>query len=290
MKMDTANWRPLNPKHEQYAIPWMFKFTYDTTGYTFSVTDLSRIWTEFVREDDIKRRADAAECPIDPSQGADQLYNLYRRLKEALLGCAEHSAIALRHDDSNETLSIQLTLELPKTLGRLSWRFFAVLQSSECFRSQMFLPLIQKINLQTTQLDHMTSVIDDKDAALSNIMHKAESSGIDFLTIFPGAVPKQSGSHADKQEILRKNVKGLRPFKPHDYFNNDSQADSSSLDVKNIELAFCGFRGKNQDPSWPQNSHTDLREQSKPSKMKRSKRNPSQEHTYDDYLSSSVGA
>lgn len=237
--MSIISWTPLNVENNDTSTTWLFKISEGNGGCEVSLTDLTEIWVESLTSAEVKRRAQELDCPIDPSQDDKQLENLLKRIKDMCLGTAPEAEVRINKRNSGQVLLLQLTCGLPRPLRSLHWNFGAELQGHDSFVKHVLMPLVHKVNLQASQLDTLTSLLAEKDSAISNIMDKFESSGIDITTVFPASASVRNARKRDKKQQLQNAVRGLKPFDAEEFYRKTDQHFNNRRPLKDsLQSAF----------------------------------------------------
>ncbi|PNS13918.1 hypothetical protein CAC42_1409 [Sphaceloma murrayae] len=189
-------------------------------GVRVTVTDLRDLWEERLDVEQVETRAREAACPIDPSDGPDQLKILFDHISRALKGESGTSVLLRRSRDDIVTLRIKAPL--PKPLPELEWALILSPKSREdCFH-EITSQLVQRLHQRDQDVQQLESIIHDKDHVLARLIDRLESSGTDLTTIFPGTSSIRLSRSVSQRSQLGRHVKGLEPFEPASWISSSA--------------------------------------------------------------------
>ena len=238
--MTVSDWMPLYLSDNHAGTPWLFQFHPYRGGFKLQLTDLNGVWEERIPVKVLKQRAQRFECPIDPSQDQNQLQNLTDRLERMLLDNAAGLSSSIRKNDDATAVYIDVECELPRPLRPLKWTFETKLQDQGSIKYSVVQPLVDKVNMQTSQLGQLTRLLHEKDNAILSILEKLESSELDLTSIFPMAASWRPGTKVSRKEQLRTSIKGLKVFEADEFFREKTMLDDEISQTQRLTIAFQG--------------------------------------------------
>ncbi|KAF5859261.1 hypothetical protein ETB97_003115 [Aspergillus alliaceus] len=207
----SLKWKRLNLSNQENIPPLLFRYTSTSNGYGLYITDLTNIWSEHLTRQDILRRADEQNTPIDPSEDTEQFKVLLQKIGDALRGQSGTTA-NLGSGSRGDSLELILLTKLPAPLQPLKWNARLLKEPHSAATKQLLLPLIQaEADWELCQ----RSLIDQlhkKDWILGKLFDKIEDVGIDLSTIFPGISGLRTGPKGATLEQAAKHIKGIAPF------------------------------------------------------------------------------
>lgn len=228
------DWRLL-PKSKS-AKPLLVRTLFERFSYTIHVTDLTSIWTETLSRAEIINRSRDVASDIHPEDDSSQFSILLEKIGSAFQD-DESTEIFVRPLPNR--LELFLTIPLPGGLNPLQWSMSLTKQTSTALQLEVINPLIALAYVQKQQVDRLSQLLNEKDAAIGKILDKVESLGLDYGTIFP-TVGRLNRKVNMREQILRQ-VKGLAVFHNHEWAAASHLSEPNALTAEFIApLAFAG--------------------------------------------------
>jgi hypothetical protein len=242
-------WRPLPGQVE--SVPYLLvsaRFT--SSSYVIHLTDLAHIWAESLDRKAICMRGFDTDTSIDPSEGADQMQELLKRIRASLdadLPGHEQTSLSLAQDGQGEEtaardhrgrsqrdqlsthLVLRLTCILPKPLRPLKWPILLTQRPPSELATELVLPLIQALAVRSERSRKLVAVISQKDKVISRLVDKLEATGTGLEQVFNPLTARRRVSRA----VLEERVPGLAPFKQHDPQLQEGEASDTAFNDEN---------------------------------------------------------
>ncbi|KAI7160125.1 hypothetical protein KC349_g3737 [Hortaea werneckii] len=212
----SPRWRTLSISDESLP-PLLIKAHLHSEGYTIHLTDLSRIWSEYLTKREINKRALNNDCSIDPTDGPEQ----YTILLEKINGTLEQedgTSLRFRPGDTEQGLELELQAPLPHPLSPLNWTVDFSLQESGQLNDQLITPLLHQCHEYQAQTRLLMHALHEKDRVISKLCDRLEASGNDLSIPFPQTNGKLNRkSKRSHREQLAPFVRGLGDFDEGDW-------------------------------------------------------------------------
>lgn len=213
--------------------------------YKLQLTDLCDLWSERLEGQELIDRAHDYGSSIDPGLDHSQSVILLNKFRDAFNG-SPGTKVKGRRQMTKDAVRIGIECELGNGLPSLRWQFRLSLQSKEDMRACVIMPLAGKVYSQSQSHAAMTALLREKDEAISKILDKIESSGLDMSSIFPTASINRTGRKASIKAQMMEHVKGLKPFDDKSF---NSSASFSPTDVERRNLLQAAFSGTDWNAS-----------------------------------------
>lgn len=222
-----STWRPL-PGVEVPGIPGLLVSTdFTAQSYTIHVTDLANVWAESLDKKPIIMRGLKEDTSIDPTDGPDQIRKLLDLIRAAFDRAApEHGDTSLAlskstdHDDGDD-LEIYVSVVLPKPLRPLKWPIYLRKLPQSAVATELVLPLVHSHRARAREVDELMAALAEKDAVVTKLVDKLESSGIGLEHVFNALSGRRKVTRAMAEERIR----GLAPFRESDFRKHTETAD-----------------------------------------------------------------
>ncbi|KAL9058613.1 MAG: hypothetical protein Q9162_001620 [Coniocarpon cinnabarinum] len=91
------------------------------------------------------------------------------------------------------------------------------------------MPVVEKVNAQSQALADLVRLLQEKDSAVSDLIDRVESAGVQLTAAFPTAFANQSNQKLGKKEQIRRSVKGLEVFDVQTFIN-ESRVENQQSD------------------------------------------------------------
>lgn len=210
--------------------------------YTVRVTDTANIWVESLDRKQICMRAWGENTSIDPSDTPENMNKLLDSLRSALDPSHQNHAQtslslspAVSSNDGTDSLILNITCELPG-LSPLKWPVQLKKKPSSSLATDLVLPLIQGQYSRTREIRFLTEMLSQKDAVMSRLLDKLESTGTGLEHVFNSLSSKKKVSRATAEA----KIKGLAPF---DKDNWQSQGVNSDHEPENTPTLLTSVFG-----------------------------------------------
>ena len=190
--------------------PLLLNYRFTETSYIVHLTDLTRIWAECLDRRAICARAAHDESSIDPSEDAQQLGILLRKI-EAALGADGGTTLTL-DPGARHGLKLTITSPLPAPLRPLRWSMYLAMSDPHSLTDHVVVPLLEDLKTRSSQVQSLLEQIRNKDHVIDKLVTQLEASAIDLATVFPGAAGLKNGRKLPSREQAGKVVKGLAVF------------------------------------------------------------------------------
>lgn len=191
--------------------PFLTRYVFGTDNYKVQITDLTHVWTEELSKRDIINRARQDETSINPSEDNNQFKIIMQKIRGAVDG-DDDTSLSISSNSAAKELEIRLTSELPKPLHAFHWRLRPVRSQDATVSSELIIPLIRSSYVQYQRVEELSRLLADKDLAISKMLDKVESVGVDLDSIFPKMSATRTTKRDKYREIIAKNVRGMAPF------------------------------------------------------------------------------
>lgn len=238
--------------------------------YVLHVTNLRHVWSESLDAKQIRLRAADLGTSIDPSEDAEQLTILLEKLKAAFEGC-EGSVLHVMEGEDDQ-LRIKLFTPLPAGLAPLQWTLHLKRQPEEAVRNDVLRPLLGASYLQKIQIRHLTALLVEKDAAITKVLDKLESSNVDIHSIFPnipkGKVKGRNSKKVTSREQLALRIPGLATFDLSAWADTSRSAAHAAATFR--ELVSGAFESGSAKPKYgtSMTDYSDIKPSQRPSEDK----------------------
>jgi hypothetical protein len=246
MSGDSPRWRPL-PGRADNIPQLLISASFTASSYVVCITDLAHLWTEALGRKAIVGRAINEDTSIDPTEGADQMQELLKRIQAGLDSTVPgHGDTSLRmaqdtirsRNSSNkgcDSESVEggfvlvLTCILPKPLKPLRWPIHLSKRPASELVTELVLPLIRSLTDRSRHIETLLDLIRKKDKVINRLVDKLEATGTGLEQVFNPLTGRRKISRADAE----KRVSGLATFdeKNERWRASRSEADTGSADV-----------------------------------------------------------
>ncbi|KAF2111023.1 XRCC4-like factor-domain-containing protein [Lophiotrema nucula] len=274
-----ACWRVLelsDSSDPQHVPQLLIKPEFADGSYTVFLTDLSSIWSEELDLNGIIERTAQQESPIEVSrQDTSQLAILLDTVRKTLAGAEDASCSLTR--DGTDGLILHTTIKLPEPLDSFTWKFNLERRTPITLKNELILPLLVSSHIQHNRLHSLTSLIDEKDKAITRLVDQFEASNLDLATAFPSVGGSKAGRRLVKREQAAKQIPALRPFDGDAWKTETGEVqdlDLSSFGLFQDALSECTpkvpshLESKEDQDAWWTTLSTSFRKQ-KPSAKRR---------------------
>ncbi|KAL2022063.1 hypothetical protein VTK56DRAFT_6107 [Thermocarpiscus australiensis] len=217
-------------------------FTADS--YSVHLSDLANVWVESMDRRPIIKRGMVEDTSIDPSDGPDQIRKLLDLLRAAFdVNDREHPNTSLRlaRDDDGDSLVVHVTCLLPEPLKPLKWPMHLKKCPQSTIATELVLPLIQAHEARAREIDHLISLLREKDGVITKLVDKLEVTGTGLEYVFN----QLSGKRKVTRAAAEGRVKGLAPFSEVEYRAKAAEMRpvTQSSDVSALLGAVFGAKG-----------------------------------------------
>lgn len=194
------------------AKPFLVRTLFGRSSYTVHITDLTSIWTETLSRAEIISRSEDLASNIHPEDDSSQFSILLDKIGSAF---QDDEGTEIFMQSLPNKLDLFLKIPLPGGLNDLQWSMKLTKQSPSALQSEFINPLVALSYVQKKQVDQLSHLLNEKDAAIGKILDKIESLGLDYGTIFPTA--KRLNRKGNLREQILRQVKGLAVFDDHEW-------------------------------------------------------------------------
>ncbi|KAH8723775.1 XRCC4-like factor-domain-containing protein [Phaeosphaeriaceae sp. PMI808] len=237
-------WRvlELSEQLDDQEIPQLLvKPVFRSNSYTVHVTCLSNIWSEELDLHGIVDRALKEQSPIEVSKrDTAQLAILLDNVKRSLEVSEDAICRITRH--GTDGIILHTTINLPKPLDSLIWKFYLVRRASTTLKNELILPLLISSHIQHARITALISTIHSKDKVITRLVDQYESSNLDLAEAFPIIGGMKTGRRLVKREQAARHVPALQPFR-EDVFKQEtgqlSKSNVSTLGLFQEALSEC---------------------------------------------------
>ncbi|KAM0329531.1 hypothetical protein ACHAQA_004840 [Verticillium albo-atrum] len=192
---------------------------------------MANMWIEEMDRRAIYKRSLAEDTSIDPTDSPQNMQAFLSRIHSAF--DASHTD----HEDSRlglsvvdgDVLALKITCDITG-LQPLVWPMSFKKGPPSQVGTKLVLPLLQADHVRIKQVNALLDVIQQKDAVMTKLLDKLESSGTRLENIFTVLSAKQRVS----RQIAEDKVKGLAPFKRNDWeiqLSADNESPQSISDL-----------------------------------------------------------
>lgn len=217
--METPSWRPLPVAASQGLPALLVSTTFTRDSYAIHVTDLAHIWSETLDRKAIYRRSLDQDTSIDPTDSNQNMQQFLSRIRSALEPShPDHlaSRATITAKPSRETgedgLSLKITCDIPD-LEPLKWPVYLQKAPPSRLATELVLPLVQTSLAHQRQVSSLLDIIHQKDAVMSKLLDKLESTGTRLEHIFTVLSAKQKATRKAAEE----KVNGLAAFREEEW-------------------------------------------------------------------------
>ena len=253
-------WRPLPLKSNE--IPSLLvSVAFGSADYSIRVTDMVNVWQEDLGRREILMRSLQENTSIDPSERGQMSIFLDKiasaltpwhsdhHLTSATLSLAEQKEF---RNGSNSTeqaaladLVLNIICRLPPGIPPLKWHINLKKMAPSFTATELVLPLIEAQYTRQQEVRSLVELLGNKDAVITKLLDKLESSGIDMDQIFNNLQGKKRVTTAMAME----RVKGLAPFAHQDWKSQMDGADGKPENVPGLLRAVFDHTGLGYKPS-----------------------------------------
>ncbi|ETS85055.1 hypothetical protein PFICI_03080 [Pestalotiopsis fici W106-1] len=221
MALNPANWRPL-PSFQNVP-PLLVRPVFTLQSYSVHVTDLANLWVEDLDRKGIGRRSLNEDTSIDPTEGPDQMRMLLAKIQAALDPSApDHDqtsiSIAALPKDDDMLLALTITCQLPDGLKPLVWTFQMAKCPTTSVAPELVLPLMQKLQVRTQQVDEFVNLLKIKDGIIDKLIDKLDHAGMGLENVWNVLSSKRNPS----RDYAEAKITGLAPFQEATWRDPDS--------------------------------------------------------------------
>ena len=213
--------------------PLLFKYNSDADGYTIYLTDLTYIWSESLNNEQVIQRSLEEETSIEPKDGPDQLRILLAKVGDGLRGSDETNLNLLSENDGKH-LRLNIFARLPSPFRPLQWPIHLTPLASEALKTEFLIPILANQKALKQQVASLLAHIKEKDNVILRLTDKLESSGVDMMTIFPGATRAKVGRLGLGREMAAKVVPGLAAFNEDSWRKVTCKAETRNGNAEKI--------------------------------------------------------
>ncbi|KAM0278467.1 hypothetical protein ACHAQH_005134 [Verticillium albo-atrum] len=220
---------PASASHDVPDLLVSTEFTADS--YIVRISDMANMWVEEMDRRAIYKRSLAEDTSIDPTDSPQNMQAFLSRIHSAFDASHEDhedSRLGLSVADGN-VLTLKITCEVPE-LQPLVWP----MSFNKCTPSQvgtkLVLPLLQTNLARIRQVNTLLEIIQQKDAVMTKLLDKLESTGTRLENIFTTLSAKQKVS----RQTAETKVKGLAPFKPYEWRDQLATDDETPRNVTTL--------------------------------------------------------
>lgn len=216
--MAPADWRIL-PSSKPNK-PLLVQTDFGSTEYIVRVTDINSVWSETLDRVGLVRRAKDVESDINPEEDPSQMRILLKKIEDTLHH-GDNSQVFVRTISGR--IELFLTIPLPGGLSDLQWTIQLEKQPASALQAHVINPSLALAFMQKQQIEDLTNKLKDKDAAISKVLDKVESMGLDFGTLFPTA---RLNRRLDQRKQIFQQVPGLSVFDKEKWRANASTLEA----------------------------------------------------------------
>ena len=191
-------------------------------------------------------RASAEDTSIDPTDGNENLQRLLDWIRAAFdIDDPEHPNTSLTlSKGKDDSIEVHITCVLPEPFKPLKWPLYLTKCPASTLATELVLPLIQSHEARAQEIDHLITIIRDKDAVINRLVDKLESNGMGLEHIFN----KLLGKRKVRRKEAEGKIKGLAPFAEADFRKDGVQEASRSGDVAALLDTVFRDNGLKQNP------------------------------------------
>ncbi|KAK6424834.1 hypothetical protein LTR95_016340 [Oleoguttula sp. CCFEE 5521] len=208
----------------------LLKADLDRTGYTVTLTDLSRVWKQTLDRQAVFDYAKKHRTVIDPSEDDEQYDILSTKLRDALHQ-RDRTSLSISGAKSGD-LVLDVSIPMPKPLAALQWTFNLESSTDTAVGDTLIYPLLERAQVLKLQMDRLLTELQAKDKVISRITDKLERSAYDLTDVFPVAAGVKLSKERSQREQLSKYVPGLGKF--------DRGAWTGQLDIAEVASGAVG--------------------------------------------------
>ncbi|KAH7120830.1 XRCC4-like factor-domain-containing protein [Dendryphion nanum] len=233
----------------------LIKPVFGPKSYTIFLTDLSNIWGEDLDLDGILQRSSEQKSPIEVSKhDTSQLPILLSNIAKSLT-YADDTVCRITRDDA-EGVILHTNTRLPEPLDSLRWRFMLKKQAATTLKNELILPLLVSAHIQHERVNNLTSIIQEKDRAITRLVDQYESSHLDLASVFPSIGGSKPGRRIVKREQAARHIPALRDFEEKKWKRETSQLRDGHV----CELGLFQEALSECNPEVPTHMRSDRRE------------------------------
>lgn len=164
------------------GVPWLqlpgqqnilLQTSFTDSEYSVRVTDLSNIWGEDLKRQQIKQRAEDLDCPIDADAN---LEDLLKRLQDALT--VDSGAISILLKRSKDRLQLSSTEHIG--CATIEWDFHLELLPYSAVASGLTLSLFSMMSYYQRSVKDLLEVIREKDAVIRQMNDFCTNANLTF--------------------------------------------------------------------------------------------------------------
>ncbi len=225
------SWRPLGSIPQ--SPPLLIRYKFEPSQYKIHLTDLTYIWTETLERKQIFKRALNTDTSIDPSETPDQLRLLLRKIQNSLEG-AEGTKLSLSRGENPGELVLRTIAQLPHPFKPLEWPIHLASAPRNSLTTELLLPCLSEQFVAKAQVESLLQFLKEKDHVIGKLADRMQLDGVDFGTLFPGALGLKTGAKLSNREHAGKLVKGLNEFNETQWRKALSATLSSSPNLQDV--------------------------------------------------------
>ncbi|KAF2010664.1 hypothetical protein BU24DRAFT_427770 [Aaosphaeria arxii CBS 175.79] len=238
-----ACWRvlELDPSTSIGVPQLLIKADFGEHGYILWLTDLSNIWSEDLSVVGIMERAVEVESPIEVGrQDTTQQGILLEHLQNSLTNAEGTVCRLTKYNESGVILNT--VIDLPEPLDSLKWKFCLRKQSPTMLKNELILPLLLSGHIQYTRVKKLTTIIAEKDKAMSRLLDQYASNHLDLASVFPSVSGSKGNRRIAKREQVSRYIPALRPFVQDEWMEETTRhlyPELCTLDLFQEALSEC---------------------------------------------------
>lgn len=206
------------------AKPLLVQTDFGSSAYTVRVTNVNSVWSETLDRERLIQRAREVESDIHPEEDQSQMRILLEKV-EGALHQRDNSQVFVRTISGR--IELFLTIPLPGGLNDLQWTMKLDRQPASALQAHVINSTLALAFLQKQQIDELTRKLEDKDVAISKLLDKVESMGLDFGTLFPTA---RLNRRLDQRKQVFQQVPGLAVFDKENW-----RANAATVNLEQAE-------------------------------------------------------
>ncbi|KAK1254514.1 hypothetical protein MKX08_008509 [Trichoderma sp. CBMAI-0020] len=241
-------WQPL-PQASSSDIPMLLvSVDIGTAAYTVRITDLANIWVESLDRKAIFMRGWSENTSIDPSDTPENMAKFLGSLRSALDPTQpghEQTALTLSPGSSAEAgedgLSLLVTCPLPG-FQPLKWPIHLKKSPPSAIATDLVLPLLEAQFARKQEVEALLQEMGHKDTVINKLADKLEATGTGLEHVFTALSGKKKVTRSAAEE----KVKGLAPFRKHNWKASLKSDDSSPTNVGDLARNVFGGEGLNK--------------------------------------------
>lgn len=220
------------------------KSTFGSDRYSIWATDLSRLWHEELKRDDIVWQSKKYCIPIELEDS-----NNFAVLLKHLASSVKVGDVDVSDKESNR-LELRASIKFPEPLPEASWTFRLELQDDESFRKQVTIPLFEQIHNQQHNEADLIQRIHDKDHIVGKLLDTMDKYKLDLAGIFPALATQGSARRTSTRAEAETRIPALRPFDQQTWHRGHQDGHSNAVQVPKdtLILPATSLRSTEEDP------------------------------------------